>query len=241
MPNGYRNQRRQGVVYGPVGAQGGGGGTALLGTLLGVLVVLVAMALLAVGGFALIGDLAGGASPSTSPVAGATSSPGASPGAASPSAATPSGSPATGASASPGGQPTTSSDVASPSPPATFVPQIEEGPGYVTFGTKTNRKLRVTDPRATFSADDARVVWSAYLSSPADAADLHIEILKIDPTAANGKRVLWNHGLTIKAKGAQIYQSYLRTRTALDGPGVYEVQYLRGNELLADGFFEYTG
>lgn len=241
MPNGYRNQRRQGVVYGPVGSQGGGGGTALLGTLLGVLVVLVAMALLAVGGFALIGDLAGGASSSPSAVAGSTASPGTSPGAASSSPATPTESLSIAASQSPSGQPTPSGAAANPSPSATFVPQVKEGPGYVTFGTKINSKLRVTDPRATFSSRDARVVWSAYLSSPADAADLHIEILKLDSSAANGKRVLWDHGLTIKAKDAQIYQSYLRTSTALAGPGVYEVQYLRGNEILADGFFEYTG
>lgn len=241
MPNGYRNQRRQGVVYGPVGSQGGGGGTALLGTLLGVLVVLVAMALLAVGGFALIGDLAGGSSPSPSGHVGAASSPSASPGAPSSNSAAPSGSLPTGVPESPGAQPTPSGGTASPGPPASFVPQVEEGPGHVTFGTKTNRKLRVTDPRATFSSEDARVVWSAYLSSPADAANLHIEILKIDPSAPNGERVLWNHGLTIKTKGAQIYESYLRTSTALDGPGVYEVQYLRGSELLADGFFEYTG
>jgi hypothetical protein len=241
MPNGYRNQRRQGVVYGPAGSQGGGGGTALLGTLLGVLVVLVAMALLAVGGFALIGNLAGGSSSSPSLIAGAPSSPSVSPSAASPSAATPIGSLPNGASESPGGQPTPSAGAASPTPSATFVPQVQQGPGYVTFGTKVNSKLRVTNPRATFSSDDARVLWSAYLSSPADAANLQIEILKLDPTATDGKRVLWNHGLTIKVKGAQIYQSYLRTSTALDGPGVYEVRYLRGSELLADGFFGYTG
>jgi hypothetical protein len=241
MPDGYRNQRRQGVVYGPVGSQGGGGGTALLGTLLGVLVVLVAMALLAVGGFALISNLAGGASSSPSTVAGASPSPGVSQGAASPSAASPSRSAPIGASGSPDTQPTPSGSAPSPSPSAKFVPQVQVGPGYVTFGTRVNSKLRITNPRATFSSDDARVVWSAYLSSPADAANLQIEILKLDPTASDGKRVLWNHGLTINVKGAQIYQSYLRTGTALDGPGVYEVQYLRGSELLADGFFEYTG
>jgi hypothetical protein len=241
MSSGYRNQRRQGVVYGPGGPQGGGGGTALLGTLLGVLVVLVAMALLAVGAFALIGDLTGGPSSSPSQNAGASSSPGASQPAGSSTVPAPSESPSAPPSESPGVQPTPSGGPATPSPPSTFVPQVQEGPGYVTFGTKTNSRLRVTDPRARFSSNDPRVVWSAYLTSPADAADLHIEIFKLDPSAADGKRLLWDHQLTIHAKGAQIYESYLRTHTALDGAGVYEVQYLRGEELLADGFFEFTG
>lgn len=239
MPSSNRDQRRQGVTYGPVGPQGGGVGTALLGTLLGVLVVLVAMALLAVGAFAVIGDLGGGQSQGTFPIAGASPSPSGSPGqvsgapsASQPGSNLPSGSPGVG---SPSATPTTFT------PGSSFVPVVEVGPGYVTFGTNVNKKLRITDPRVVFSSDDNRVEWSAYLSSPANAADLHVEIFKLDASAQNGKRLLWNHQLTIQAKNAQIYQSYLRTRTALDGPGVYEVQYVRGSDLLSDGFFEFTG
>ena len=104
---------------------------------------------------------------------------------------------------------------ADPQPAADVRAPGQEGPGYVTFGTKTNKHLRVTHPRASFSSDDPRIVWSAYLSSPADAADLHIRIFKVDPSATNGKRLLWDHQLTIHAKGAEIYKSHLRTHTAL--------------------------
>ncbi len=238
MPSTYRSQRRQGVVYGPVGPPGGGGGTTLLGTLLGVLVVLVAMALLAVAAFGLIGDLTGGPSLPPSQLAQASATPAGSQGTGSTDTAEPSGSQPSG---SPGAQPTPTDNGPTPTPQSTFVPQIEEGPGFITFGTKTNKGLRITDARVTFSSDDPTVVWSAYLSSPANAADLHVQIFKLDPSAKDGKRLLWDHQLTIHAKGAQIYKSHLRTHTALDGPGVYEVQYLRGDELLSDGYFQFIG
>lgn len=243
MPSNYRNQPRQGVVYGPAGPQGGGDRTALLGTLLGVLVVLVAMAMLTVAAFAVIGDLSASPSPSASLIAQSSPSPSPSTGATSSASPAPSGSQGVPPSSSPGGESSPpASPVATPTPPpGSFAPQVQVGPGYVTFGTKTNAKLHITNARATFSSQDPRIMWSAHLTSPADAADLHIHIYELDASVSGGRRLLWDHQLTIHAKGAQIYKSYLRTKTALRGPGIYEVQYLRGNEVLADGFFKFTG
>jgi hypothetical protein len=241
MSSSYRNQRRQGVVYGPV-PPGGGGGAAVLGTLLGVLVVLVAMALLAVGAFALIGGFGPAQSPTPSQLAPLSPSPSAlASGTAPPSTPSSSGSQPPSPSGSTGTQPTPSEATPTPTlPTPTFVPQVQEGPGFVTFGTQTDSSLHVTDARATFSSADPRVVWSAHLSSPANAADLHVEIYKLDATASNGRRLLWNTQPTVHATNAVLFVSHLRTHTALDGPGIYEVRYVRGHDVLADGFFEFT-
>ncbi len=212
----------------------------LLASLMGVVVVLFAFGLLALGAFALIGGGIGG-SPSAPASAAALTSPSPTPSAdaSRPADTSPPASVIPTAPSSPTDAPATSAPPTG-TPGPTFTPVVNEGPGWITFGTTVNHSLHVTDPRATFSAAEPRIVWSAHLSSPANGTDLSVLIFKLDASASGGEKKLWDTPVHLNVTDAAIFQSYLRTR-ALSGPGVYEVRYVRGAEILAHGFFELTG
>ena len=228
-----RDNFRPGVVYGPQGGYGGRGRGAILGSLLGFLVVVATVGVL---GFGLILFLESRNNPgSPAPTNPGLSSPGASP-------ATPGLSP--GASVPASAQPTigpSSAPTSSPPPTATpaptvFVPDVQVGPGYVTFGTKTNGRLDVTDPRATFGPSET-MVWSAYLAAPADSVDLEIRILKLDPVAPDGQRLVRVDPVKPKATNAQRFVRTVRVKRVLAGPGLYTIQYVRSGEIVAEGSF----
>jgi hypothetical protein len=124
-------------------------------------------------------------------------------------------------------------------PPASQPPVVQVGPGYVTFGTRADRQLRIVDPTARFAIGN-RIVWSAYLTTPADSVDLRVQIFKVDGTPPAGERLVQDDPVTPVARGAQIFQRRIRPADVLDGPGIYVVRYVRGTDILAQGSLEIT-
>jgi hypothetical protein len=118
--------------------------------------------------------------------------------------------------------------------PSLTPPPVQEGPGFVTFGTTADEELRITDPRTTFTTQE-QVVWSAYLTRPVDSADLRVQIVKADPDAPNGELEVVNEGVSPVVEDAQIFQRRFRPRGLLEGPGFYTVRYILGPETLSQG------
>ena len=116
---------------------------------------------------------------------------------------------------------------------------MQIGEGYVTFGTRDDDQLHILDPRSVFAMDE-RIVWSAFLTERADSAELRIHILKIDPAVVGGERLIVDEEVTPLVINAQIFSRRLRPQALLDGPGVYVVRYLRGTDLLSEGYLEIT-
>lgn len=223
-----RRPRRQGVVYGPPRAEGGSENGALLGRFIGLGLIALTLGLLGVGVVAFLGDRD---SPAATPgrSAGVAASISFLPPTLEPSVAAtlPLSTPSSSALAS--GSPTPTEPAPSLTPPP-----VQEGPGFVTFGTMADEELRITDPRTTFTAQE-QVVWSAYLTRPADSAELRIQIVKADPEATNGEREVANEAVTPIVEDGQIFQRRFRPRGLLDGPGIYTVRYLLGEEILSQG------
>jgi hypothetical protein len=210
-----RLPRRQGVIYGPPRPSDEGARGALIGRLVGLGMVGLALAVL-VGAVVLVNrPLAATPTRQIGPTA--------IPAPQSPSAA-------------PSGQPSTSpSPVPSASP---FVPAVQVGPGFVTFGTQLKGDMTVADPRASFTSSD-RIAWSAYLSEPSDAADVTARLYKLDEAAPDGERLLSEGGARPRINNSDHFtRSGIRPGRDLDGPGIYLVRYLKGDTVLAEGFFE---
>ncbi|HYI22897.1 MAG TPA: hypothetical protein VEX62_09710 [Candidatus Limnocylindrales bacterium] len=224
-----RQQRRQGVVYGPARpSTPGSGGGAILGRILGLFVLVMAVALLGVGVFTFLG---GGATPTPlrTPIARASSSLAAS--------ALPTSLP-TGTALTPTQPPASQSPSASTDPGFTASPSpplIQVGPGFVTFGTRADNDLNILDPRTSFTSDE-RITWSAYLIDTVDAAEVRVLVIKADPSAPGGERLVSDEAVT-PATTAQIFIRRIRPPRFLDGPGYYTVRYVRAERLLAEGYF----
>jgi hypothetical protein len=211
--------RRQGVVYGPVRpAQPAGAG--VVGRLLGGLLVVGAFALLAAGTYAFLGRPP--APPSASPTSVAASP-----------TASPTTSPTTGPTAPP-----TPTNTLPPSPsPSPFLIEVRQGPGAITFGTKYNPKtLRILDPQTTFPLT-GRLVWSAQLTEAAGAPELTVVINAYDPLTGS-ETLSWEQTRPVENQQATIFLRRLAVERLVSAPGIYVMRYLRGDILLAEGYFE---
>jgi hypothetical protein len=201
----------------------------IFGNLLGLLVVVVTAGVL---GFAIVVVLQNArpagtvpvATPSSAPATSIPSSPGPSPSGAPTVAATPL---ATAVAAT--------IDPATPAP-TVFVPTVQIGRGYVTFGTDADQTLRVTDPKTTFALDEA-MVWSAYLTEPADSADLRIRILRLDSASPSGQTLVREDLVKPETRSGQIFLRRLHALGPTTGPGLFTIEYVRGDEILAEGSF----
>jgi len=213
-----RVPRRQGVIYGPPRPSDEGAGGALIGRVVGLGMVALALAVLA-GAVVLVNR-----PPQATPTRqiGPTATP-----------APPS------PSATPSGQPSASPASPSPAPSASpFVPTVQVGPGFVTFGTQLDRDMTVAAPRASFAPSD-RIAWSAYLTEAADATDVIARLYKLDEGAPGGERLLSEGGARPRIKDSDHFtRSGIRPGRDLDGPGIYLVRYLKGETVLAQGYFE---
>lgn len=225
-----RQQRRQGVVYGPVRQDGPRSSAgSVLGRILGLVVLVAATGLLVAGAIAFVG----GRNPTPSPRQTVV--------ALNPSLL-PSLSPLP--TTIPTSAPSPTDDGPSPSAsgsngPGPTPPLIGVGPGFVTFGTKVDRELKINDPRTEFSEDE-RITWSAYLTEPADPSALRMLVLKSEEAAPGGERLIADELVESSFSPAQIYTRKIRAERLLDGPGIYIVRYLRGERLLAEGLFLVT-
>jgi hypothetical protein len=216
-----RVPRRQGVIYGPPRPEPEeGANSELIGRVLGIGMVALALAVLA-GGLVLFNRPPG---PTPTRLVGPTASPPAS------------------ATALPSTLPTPGLPTPIPTPIATpFVPVVQVGPGFVTFGTEFDADGNIADPRALFVPSD-RMAWSGYLTEATDAADLIVRLYKLDDSVPGGERLL-SEGEARSRVGDRLHftRSDLNPNRALDGPGVYLVRYLRTDIVLAEGYFELGG
>jgi hypothetical protein len=160
-----RQQRRQGVVYGPVRPTGPGRDTgAIIGRILGLVVVVLAMGVLAVGAYIFLNQRAAAPTFRPTPTAVAEASPSDSP---APPTATATVSPPTLFPTAPPSLPATLEPTVAPTP---VIPLVQIGPGFVTFGTRANDQLAITDPRSVFAPDE-RITWRARPSAATSAAE----------------------------------------------------------------------
>lgn len=232
-----RKPRRQGVVYGPPRERDRYSDNGILiGRFLGLGILLLTLGVLAAGAVAFMGDRAAAPLPSpvrSAPVAGASTAP----------TSPPTSPPTSRATASASAQPTVTPTGSAPVPtiaPTSVPPLVQIGEGFVTFGTRSDDQLHVIDPRSTFGVDE-RIVWSAFLIAPADSVELIIRILKIDSAAIGGERLIAEAAVTPLVRNAQIFRSRIWPQAGLDGPGVYVVRYVRGEDVMSEGFLEITG
>jgi len=227
-----RQQRRQGVVYGPARPSTPGSGFgAFLGRILGLSVLVMAVALLGVGVFTFLGG--GAASPTPLPTAIARSSP-------SPSSSEPPTAAPTSSTIAPTQPPLSASPSGSTGPGVTpSPPLIQVGPGFVTFGTRADNELRILDPRTSFASSE-RITWSAYMIDTVNTAEVRVLVTKSDPGAPGGERLITDEAVTPASTSAQIFIRRIRPPRFLDGPGFYTVRYVRGDRLLAEGYFVVT-
>ncbi len=206
-----------------------------MGSLLGILVVVGTVGLLGLGIVTLLQRPA--APVATAPVAGDSPSPDASAAAsAAPSPSATGAVPATPIGPSPTAQPTPDTTPAVTPAPTPFVPAVNAGPGYVTFGTESNSQLQVVDPKTVFGGNE-RMVWSAYLTDTADSSDLRILVLKLDPDAPDGQRLVAESEVRPVANDVQRFLRRVRVGSITEGPGLYTVRYVRGTEIMSEGSF----
>jgi len=137
------------------------------------------------------------------------------------------------------GLPSPSTPGSSPGPtpkPTLYVPQVMTGPGYITFGTTVDSQLNVTDPKTVFAVDEP-MVWVANLTQPADSVDLKINIYKLDAKQPTGEKLVRVDDVMPVATGAQVYFRRLRPIGATLGTGLFTIQYVRGQDILASSSF----
>jgi hypothetical protein len=231
-----RDRHRQGLIYGPVRPSGPRDRGRIVGNLLGFLVVVVTVVVLALAIYFFVQARSTPVPPSAT--------------------ATPAATPATSvvgtapeASASPiaiGTVAVTPSPVAVTPPPSTdptptpgptlFIPPVASGPGFITFGTTADAELHVLDPKTTFGVSEP-MIWRAYLTRPANSSELQIRIYKQDPTQPSGLALVREDPVQPDVNGVQIYFRRLRAIGAVAGTGLYTIEYVRGDEILAQGSF----
>jgi hypothetical protein len=217
-----RVPRRQGVIYGPPRPEPEeGANSALIGRVLGI--GMVALALAVLGGAVVLVNRPPGPTPTRQ--VGPTASP-----------------PPPSSSILPSIGPSPSQATPAPTPaPTPFVPVVQVGPGFVTFGTQLNPDGTIADPRALFVPSD-RMAWSGFLTEPTDAADLTVRLYKLDDSVPGGERLLSEGEARPRVRdGLHFTRFPVNPNRALDGPGIYLVRYMRTDIVLAEGYFELGG
>lgn len=231
VPSNRRDRHRPGVVYGPPRSRDRQSDTGvIIGRFLGLGILLLAFGVLAAGALAFMGDRRGAALATRSP--GSATSVVATEVTSFRANATP--------ALLPTIAPTPLLTASAPSvQPSAEAPLVQIGAGFVTFGTRADQQLHIDDPRSQFGPTE-RIVWSAFLTAQADSIQLHIQILKQDPAAIGGERLISDTPEEGLIRNAQIFQRRIRPELALDGPGIYTVLYLRDTNIVSHGSFEIT-
>jgi hypothetical protein len=233
-----RDRHRQGLVYGPVRPQGPRDRGRIVGNLLGLLVVVVTVSVLALAIYFFIQarsaqPIASSATASP-PASGVPATSGASPGPSASLVAIASGlitpAPSLIATIPP------SSDPPVTPAPTLYIPAVVTGPGFITFGTTADAQLHVTDPKTTFAVDEP-MIWSAYLTRPANSVDLRIRIYKLDATQPTGLALVREDLVMPVVNSTQRFFLRLRPIGASAGAGLFTIEYIQGDEVLSQGSF----
>ncbi|CAN5736162.1 hypothetical protein BH24CHL6_BH24CHL6_17360 [soil metagenome] len=203
-----------------------------MGRILGIVVVLGAVAVLGVAALNFVGGQgADGSPPLISPnptqVAGASPSP----------AVTPTLAPATAEPAAT--LPPTIEPEPSPEGPTgtPFVIDIEEGRGHITFGIGRGSNLSVGSPRASFELGE-RPFYSTQLLETTVTDQISIELHRYDP-ADGSETAVGERSLNTNLPRVHTVRQRLDTAT-LDGPGIYVMRFVAGGAVQAEGWFEVT-
>jgi len=117
--------------------------------------------------------------------------------------------------------------------------EVVEGPGAITFGTENDSDLFITDPQTDFPPR-GRFAWSAYLTEPAGAPVLSVDIVRINP-ADGSEVVISTLEQEVSNQNAVRFLRRFRVQRLVDAPGVYAVRYIRDGVLLAEGHFRVLG
>ena len=234
-----RRRPRQGVRYGPPRererySENG----VIVGRIIGLGILLLTLGVLAASALAFIGDRRGS---STATFRATPSAATASPGRSLPVFSPASVGPPTVAASTVGAPPPTNAAPSAPAslPASSLAPLVNVGPGFVTFGTRADKQLRIEDPAGSFPIGE-RVAWSAYLTQPANSIDLRVQVFKLDGTPSTGERLILDEAVTPLVQNTQLFQRRIRPSEVLDGAGLYVVRYVRGTEILSEGRVEIT-
>jgi hypothetical protein len=237
-----RDRHRQGLIYGPVRPSGPRDRGRIVGNLLGFLVVVVTVSVLVLAIYFFI--QARNSQPAAiEPTAASSTIASPAPSASGAASAQPSASPAAVVSFVP-----TVSPIAQPTPPPSavptvipatpgptpFVPPVMQGSGFITFGTTADAQFHILNPTTTFTQDQ-QILWSAYLTESANSVDLRVRILRLDATQPSGQQLVREEQVTPRADNIRIFFHRFRLNGA--GPGLYTIQYVRGDQILSTGSF----
>lgn len=249
-----RDRHRQGLIYGPVPPSGPRDRGRILGNLLGLLVLVVTVSVLGVAVYMFVQSRGSDAGPS-----GASPTPTIAAGSGAPSGH-PSSSPSGGSSGKPSASATATAvavvtldpgtpdpvatlagltptdDPALTPPPTAVVPPVMAGPGFITFGTRADAQYRIVDAKTMFGLDEP-MVWSAYLTQPANSVDLRVRILIADPSQTTGERLIREDAVKPDARAVQIFFRRLRPIGVTAGSGLFTIQYVLGEQVLSQGSF----
>ena len=118
--------------------------------------------------------------------------------------------------------------------PTVFVPPVMQGSGFITFGTIADSQFHVLDPKTTFTIDQT-ILWDAYLTEPANSDQLQIRVLKLDATQPSGQVLVRTDPVTPRANDIRLFFHRFKLNGA--GPGLYTIQYVRGDQILSTGSF----
>jgi hypothetical protein len=218
-----RGPRRQGVVYGPVLGRDHNPLPSLAGRILGAAVVIAALVLMVGVTYAFLGRSQPPPAAVVSPTPGETI-------VASPTPLLPTPVPTATPALTPTPEPT-------PTPaPTPFELEVREGPGAVTFGSRVDEDLRITDPTLVFP-DRGRIRWVAELAEPLGASEVDIEISLLDPSDMS-EEVVNPLVQEIDDENAIRILRTGRIQALFAGPGIYAVRYVRGDEVLAEGYLQ---
>jgi hypothetical protein len=218
------------VIQNEGGPEGG-----FVGRILGMLIVLGAVAVLSVGALNFVGGLGADGTPrptGPAPTLVAVGSP--SPGPAPISPTSPPATLAPIATPPPTAQPEPTADAPEGTP---FVVDVEEGRGHITFGTGRGGDLRVANPRASFELGE-RPFYSAQLRETSLTDRIRIEVRRYDP-GEGGETAVAELNLATNLPRVHTVRQRLDT-SALDGPGVYVMRFVAGDDVQAEGWFEVT-
>jgi hypothetical protein len=223
------------VVYGPVLDRGQDQQQGGFGRLLGAVVVIGALLVMGGATFAILGQAPPAAPPGTSPTpaVGAVLSP---------SPVLPAPSPqATPVLPSPPPAIATPQITLPPTPEPTPEPtpievEVREGAGFVTFGSGWDRAHNMQDISSTFTPG-GRIAWSAIFTEPAGVPALDVVAARVN--AEDGaEQVTWEERYEMQNQSSERVLRRVPINRLTDGPGIYVVRYLRGEEVLSEGLFE---
>jgi hypothetical protein len=133
------------------------------------------------------------------------------------------------------GSPTASS---APAPAGPATPLAAVAPGTIRFGTALDLAGKIATPADRFAPGET-AVWIAEFSDAPDVPEIRLLIVQILPDGREFEH--WRQEIALDDPGARRLVAGADLSIYVHGgEGSYRMRYLRGDELLAEGVFEFT-